>query len=48
MKMVERFVKVGLWCIQDDPNLRPLMKNVILMLEGTMTIPVPPSPSLLL
>ncbi|KAL1103920.1 hypothetical protein V6Z11_D04G033900 [Gossypium hirsutum] len=48
MKMVERFVKVGLWCIQDDPNLRPLMKNVIFMLEGTMTIPVPPSPSLLL
>ncbi|XVF17056.1 hypothetical protein REPUB_Repub10bG0084200 [Reevesia pubescens] len=28
MKMVKRFVKVGLWCIQDDPNLRPLMKNV--------------------
>ncbi|KAK5834969.1 hypothetical protein PVK06_010651 [Gossypium arboreum] len=48
MKMVERFVKVGLWCIQDDPNLRPPMKNVILMLEGTMTLPVPPSPSLLL
>ncbi|KAG4203218.1 hypothetical protein ERO13_A05G387950v2 [Gossypium hirsutum] len=46
MKMVERFVKVGLWCIQDDPNLRPLMKNVILMLEGIMTAPVPPSPSL--
>ncbi|TYH20483.1 hypothetical protein ES288_A05G433200v1 [Gossypium darwinii] len=46
MKMVERFVKVGLWCIQDDPNLRPLMKNVILMPEGIMTTPVPPSPSL--
>ncbi|MFQ6647488.1 hypothetical protein Gotur_020713, partial [Gossypium turneri] len=46
MKMVERFVKVGLWCIQDDPNLRPLVKNVILMLEGTMNVPIPPSPSL--
>ncbi|KAK8357621.1 hypothetical protein V6Z11_A05G433000 [Gossypium hirsutum] len=46
MKMVERFVKVGLWCIQDDPNLRPLMRNVILMLEGTMNVPIPPSTSL--
>ncbi|TYI85946.1 hypothetical protein E1A91_D04G033000v1 [Gossypium mustelinum] len=46
MKMVERFVKVGLWCIQDDSNLRPLVKNVILMLEGTMNVPIPPSPSL--
>ncbi|PPD77527.1 hypothetical protein GOBAR_DD25545 [Gossypium barbadense] len=45
MKMVERFVKVGLWCIQDDPNLRPLVKNVILMLEGTMNVPIPPFPS---
>ncbi|XP_038997417.1 G-type lectin S-receptor-like serine/threonine-protein kinase LECRK3 [Hibiscus syriacus] len=46
MRMVERFVKVGLWCIQDDPTLRPLMKNVTLMLEGTMNVPIPPSPSL--
>ncbi|KAA8531022.1 hypothetical protein F0562_005730 [Nyssa sinensis] len=41
---LERMVKVGLLCIQDDPNLRPSMKNVILMLEGTMDIPIPPSP----
>ncbi|KAK6922854.1 S-locus glycoprotein domain [Dillenia turbinata] len=41
---LERIVKVGLWCIQDDPNLRPPMKNVILMLEGTVNVPVPPSP----
>ncbi|KAE8706881.1 putative Receptor-like protein kinase 1 [Hibiscus syriacus] len=46
MRMVERFVKVGLWCIQDDPTLRPLMKNVTLMLEGTMNVLIPPSPSL--
>ncbi|KAG7987179.1 hypothetical protein I3843_03G120100 [Carya illinoinensis] len=43
-KTLERMVKVGLWCIQEDPALRPSMKNVILMLEGTMDIPVPPSP----
>ncbi|XP_042977297.1 G-type lectin S-receptor-like serine/threonine-protein kinase LECRK1 isoform X1 [Carya illinoinensis] len=39
---LERMVKVGLWCIQEDPALRPSMKNVILMLEGTMDIPIPP------
>ncbi|KAB1223476.1 G-type lectin S-receptor-like serine/threonine-protein kinase RLK1 [Morella rubra] len=41
---LERMVKVGLWCIQEDPDLRPSMKNVILMLEGAMHIPVPASP----
>ncbi|KAF3956244.1 hypothetical protein CMV_018609 [Castanea mollissima] len=41
---LERTVKVGLWCVQEDPALRPFMKNVILMLEGTIEIPVPPSP----
>ncbi|PRQ49149.1 putative protein kinase RLK-Pelle-SD-2b family [Rosa chinensis] len=46
LKTLERMVKVGLWCVQDDPALRPFMKNVILMLEGTMDIPVPPCPEL--
>ncbi|XP_020421361.1 G-type lectin S-receptor-like serine/threonine-protein kinase LECRK1 [Prunus persica] len=46
LKTLERMIKVGLWCVQDDPGLRPLMKNVILMLEGTTDIPVPPSPEL--
>ncbi|KAM5577612.1 G-type lectin S-receptor-like serine/threonine-protein kinase LECRK3 [Rosa sericea] len=46
LKTLERMVKVGLWCVQHDPALRPLMKNVILMLEGTMDIPVPPCPEL--
>ena len=45
-RTLERMVKVGLWCVQDDPALRPSMKNVILMLEGTINIPVPPSPAL--
>lgn len=38
-------VKVGLWCVQDNPPLRPSIKNVILMLEGLKDIPVPPSPA---
>ncbi|XP_058099189.1 G-type lectin S-receptor-like serine/threonine-protein kinase LECRK1 [Magnolia sinica] len=42
-KILDRVVKVGLWCIQDEPALRPSMKNVILMMEGNMDIPIPPS-----
>ncbi|KAJ9704010.1 hypothetical protein PVL29_005340 [Vitis rotundifolia] len=43
-RQLERMVKVGLWCILDEPSLRPSMKKVLLMLEGTVDIPVPPSP----
>ncbi|KAF8404403.1 hypothetical protein HHK36_009288 [Tetracentron sinense] len=42
---LETMVMVGLWCIQDEPHLRPSVKNVILMLEGIMDVPVPPSPT---
>lgn len=44
-KIVERMVKVGLWCVQDHPSIRPSIKNVILMLEGLKDIPIPPSPA---
>ncbi|KAH7861406.1 hypothetical protein Vadar_025731 [Vaccinium darrowii] len=44
-KKLERMVKVGLWCIQDEPSLRPSMKKVLLMIEGTVDIPTPPSPT---
>ncbi|KAJ4953855.1 hypothetical protein NE237_030687 [Protea cynaroides] len=44
-KTFERIVKVGLWCIQNDPSLRLSMKKVVLMLEGMVDIPVPPSPT---
>ncbi|KAF6163653.1 hypothetical protein GIB67_036113 [Kingdonia uniflora] len=46
MNTMERMIKVGLWCIQDEPVLRPSMKTVILMLEGIKEISIPPSPSL--
>ncbi|KAM7523562.1 hypothetical protein LguiA_013464 [Lonicera macranthoides] len=32
---LDKMVKVGLWCIQDEPSIRPSMKKVLLMLEGT-------------
>ncbi|XP_030519741.2 G-type lectin S-receptor-like serine/threonine-protein kinase LECRK3 [Rhodamnia argentea] len=47
-RQLERMVKVGLWCIQEEPSLRPSMKKVLLMLEGTVDIPIPPCPSSIL
>lgn len=40
----ERMVMVALWCIQDEPALRPSMKDIILMLEGTTDVRIPPCP----
>ncbi|KAH7838608.1 hypothetical protein Vadar_028893 [Vaccinium darrowii] len=42
---LERFVMVALWCIQEDPSLRPTMRKVIQMLEGVTEVTVPPCPS---
>ena len=42
---LEKMVKVGLWCIQEEPALRPSMRSVILMLEGITEVPVPPCPT---
>jgi hypothetical protein len=44
-KQLDRMVKVGIWCTLDEPSLRPSMKKVLLMLEGTVEIPIPPSPT---
>ncbi|KAF8041049.1 hypothetical protein BT93_B3078 [Corymbia citriodora subsp. variegata] len=44
MKKLERFVRVAIWCIQEDPALRPTMKKVMLMLEGIIQASAPPSP----
>ncbi|XP_048425933.1 G-type lectin S-receptor-like serine/threonine-protein kinase LECRK2 [Pyrus x bretschneideri] len=45
MKMVEKYVMIAIWCIQEDPSLRPTMKKVALMLEGTIEVSAPPDPS---
>ncbi|XP_021676545.2 G-type lectin S-receptor-like serine/threonine-protein kinase LECRK3 [Hevea brasiliensis] len=41
---LQRFVMVAIWCVQEDPSLRPVMKQVIQMLEGVVEIPIPPCP----
>jgi hypothetical protein len=42
MKMVERFTRVALWCIQDEPERRPTMLKVTKMLDGAIEVPQPP------
>ena len=45
MEKLERFVKVTIWCIQEGPSLRPMMRKVMNMLEGVGDVPIPPCPS---
>lgn len=43
-RRLERMVMVAIWCIQEEPSLRPSMRKVTQMLEGAVEIPVPPDP----
>ncbi|KAF6136065.1 hypothetical protein GIB67_000469 [Kingdonia uniflora] len=43
-KMLERLVMTAIWCIQEDPSLRPSMKKVAQML-GAIQVCMPPDPS---
>ncbi|CAH8362047.1 unnamed protein product [Eruca vesicaria subsp. sativa] len=45
MEMVERYVKIGIWCIQEEPRMRPNMRTVTQMLEGVAQVHEPPNPS---
>lgn len=42
---LEKLVMIALWCVQEDPYLRPNMRDVVHMLEGTVEVQVPPYPS---
>ncbi|CAO2201168.1 unnamed protein product [Urochloa humidicola] len=42
---VERAVKVAVWWGQAEPQARPAMRTVILMLEGHLEVPFPPPPA---
>ncbi|KAK7303261.1 hypothetical protein RJT34_14163 [Clitoria ternatea] len=42
MKRVEKYVMVVLWCVHEDPSMRPTMKKVLQMLEGSVDVPNPP------
>ncbi|KAJ6750544.1 hypothetical protein OIU85_001117 [Salix viminalis] len=45
MKKLERLVMVSIWCMQEDPSLRPSMWTVTQMLEGIIQVSAPPCPS---
>nr|POE58930.1 g-type lectin s-receptor-like serine/threonine-protein kinase lecrk3 [Quercus suber] len=45
MKRVQKYVMIAIWCIQEDPSLRPTMKKVLQMMEGAVEVSVPPGPS---
>ncbi|KAJ0020833.1 hypothetical protein Pint_31250 [Pistacia integerrima] len=45
MKRLEKFVMMAIWCIQEDPSLRPSMKKGSQMMEGTVEVSIPPDPS---
>lgn len=42
--IARRMELVGLWCIQYSPSRRPTMRNVINMLQGDVSIDIPPLP----
>ncbi|PHT65497.1 hypothetical protein T459_29922 [Capsicum annuum] len=44
IRQFKRMVKISIWFIQ-EPSLRPSMKKVLIMLERTVEIPIPPSPT---
>ncbi|KAG4969132.1 hypothetical protein JHK84_035169 [Glycine max] len=46
VKRVEKYVMVAIWCIQEDPSLRPSMKKATQMLEGVTTVSTPPHSSI--
>nr|DAD29977.1 TPA_asm: hypothetical protein HUJ06_031445 [Nelumbo nucifera] len=47
MSTLERFLRVAIWCIQEEPSQRPTMRKVTRMLEGVVQVAVPPCPYLL-
>ena len=39
-----RALKVAFWCIQDEVVMRPMMGEVVRMLEGSSEVETPPMP----
>ncbi|XP_028762664.1 G-type lectin S-receptor-like serine/threonine-protein kinase LECRK4 [Neltuma alba] len=42
---LKKWVMIAIWCIQENPEIRPTMKTVMQMLEGLIQVPSPPLPS---
>ncbi|CAN6177520.1 unnamed protein product [Urochloa humidicola] len=44
IESVERFTRVAVWCLQKEPSMRPRMRKVVQMLEGTAEVKPLPDP----
>ncbi|PHT73440.1 hypothetical protein T459_24225 [Capsicum annuum] len=44
IKRFEKLLMVAIWCIQENPALRPRMKKVMLTLEGSVEVSIHPDP----
>ncbi|XP_026659437.2 G-type lectin S-receptor-like serine/threonine-protein kinase SD3-1 isoform X1 [Phoenix dactylifera] len=44
LEEVERMLRVAFWCIQTDARLRPMMAEVLKVLEGMLSVDPPPPP----
>ncbi|CAI9761363.1 unnamed protein product [Fraxinus pennsylvanica] len=44
-KRFDKFVMIAIWCIQEEPTLRPTMKRVMQLMEGFVEVPIPPDPT---
>ncbi|RCV16213.1 hypothetical protein SETIT_3G120300v2 [Setaria italica] len=42
---LERMVRVGIWCTQNQPVTRPTMKSAVQMMEGSAEVRRPPPPA---
>ncbi|KAL6841553.1 hypothetical protein ACP4OV_028696 [Aristida adscensionis] len=42
---LERMVKIGIWCTQNEPVTRPAMKSIVQMMEGSAEVRRPPPPA---
>ena len=47
LKEAERACKIACWCIQDNELDRPMMGDVLQILEGLIELDIPPMPRLL-
>lgn len=47
LKEAERACKVACWCVQDNEADRPMMGEVVQILEGLKELGMPPVPKLL-
>lgn len=41
---LERVLRIAFWCLQTDQRMRPSMKEVVKVLEGTLSVDRPPPP----